>query len=264
MHSDPRLAESPQTPRNNPAVCSRRLAERLRDVNTAPVIRITRPECIEISAVVTATTAYMSRVARGVPTILLTLVACAADPARPRLAHEAADAEVKVVQPDPADHELAAAQRPAAPGEATIVAHPDPTATEDTRDQAAAPPESPPEAAAGPPGPRELSGPALLGARRSRIEAAIGAPRQTDGEWVEYAELALRYRGERCVGLRRKVPAGLSCEAAARWLGYPDASAPLRRDDRCEWPGISLRHRLAPGVAGSLLLAGGLFELRLL
>lgn len=171
----------------------------------------------------------MSSVARRLLATLLTLVACAADPRRPRRAREdPAAAEVKVVKSDPADQEVVAAPERATP---------------------AAP---------------ELSGPALLGAKRSQIEAAIGAPRQTRGEWVEYAELSLRYRGERCVGLRRQVPAGLDCEAAARWLGYPDAGAPLRRDDRCEWPGISLRHRLAPGVAGTLVLAGGHFELRLL
>lgn len=113
-------------------------------------------------------------------------------------------------------------------------------------------------------GSRDLSGPALLGARRSAIEAAIGGPKGSRDGWVEYAGVELRYDGARCVGLRRTVPAGLDCEAAARWIGYPDAGAPLRRADRCEWPGISLRHRLAVGVAGSLVLAGGQFELRLL
>ncbi|MBK7829475.1 hypothetical protein [Nannocystis sp.] len=195
--------------------------------------------------------------ARRLLATLLALVACATDPGRPRPAREdSAAAEVKVVKPDPADHEVVAAPEPA-----TVVATPEPATVMATPEPAtpAAPGEATPAA-----GPRELSGPALLGAKRSRIEAAIGAPRQTRGEWVEYAELSLRYRGNRCVGLRRQVPAGLDCEAAARWLGYPDAGPALRRDNRCEWPGISLRHRLAPGVAGSLLLAGGLFELRLL
>lgn len=113
-------------------------------------------------------------------------------------------------------------------------------------------------------GSRDLSGPALLGKKRAAIEAAIGGPQGSRDGWVEYAGVELRYDGARCVGLRRTVPAGQDCEAAARWIGYPDAGAPLRRADRCEWPGISLRHRLAVGVAGSLVLAGGQFELRLL
>ena len=119
-------------------------------------------------------------------------------------------------------------------------------------------------AEAGVTGSRDLSGPALLGARRAAIEAAIGGPQGSRDGWVEYAGVELRYDGARCVGVRRTVPAGQSCEAAARWIGYPDAGAPLRRADRCEWPGISLRHRLAAGVAGTLVLAGGQFELRLL
>ncbi len=113
-------------------------------------------------------------------------------------------------------------------------------------------------------GSRDLSGPALLGGRRAAIEAAIGGPQGRRDGWVEYAGVELRYDGARCVGVRRTVPAGQSCEEAARWIGYPDAGAPLRRADRCEWPGISLRHRLAAGVAGTLVLAGGQFELRLL
>ena len=119
-------------------------------------------------------------------------------------------------------------------------------------------------AEAGVAGSRDLSGPALLGARRAAIEAAIGGPQGSRDGWVEYAGVELRYDGARCVGVRRTVPAGQSCEEAARWIGYPDAGAPLRRADRCEWPGISLRHRLAAGVAGTLVLAGGQFELRLL
>lgn len=110
----------------------------------------------------------------------------------------------------------------------------------------------------------KLAGPVLLGARRAAIEAEIGGAKGRRGVWAEYAEVELRYAGDRCVGLRRTVPAGLGCDEAARWIGYPDAGAPLRRADRCEWPGVSLRHRLADGVAGSLVLAGGVFELWLL
>ncbi|PCC72696.1 hypothetical protein SAMN02745121_01812 [Nannocystis exedens] len=43
----------------------------------------------------------------------------------------------------------------------------------------------------------------------------------------------------------------MDCAAVAGWLGYDAATFPLRRADRCEWPGISLKHRLAEGVAGS-------------
>ncbi|WP_434423714.1 hypothetical protein [Nannocystis pusilla] len=43
----------------------------------------------------------------------------------------------------------------------------------------------------------------------------------------------------------------MDCSAVAAWLGFAAATFPLRRSDRCEWPGISLKHRLAENVAGS-------------
>lgn len=109
----------------------------------------------------------------------------------------------------------------------------------------------------------ELAGPLLLGRSRAAIEAVIGGPLGREGAWVRYDGVALRYDGERCVGLVRFVPAGLGCAEAAAWMGYPDAGGPLWRGDRCEWPGISPRHRLADGVAATLVFAGGRFEVRL-
>ncbi|MCY1013130.1 hypothetical protein OV079_47900 [Nannocystis pusilla] len=96
----------------------------------------------------------------------------------------------------------------------------------------------------------------LLGRTQAEIEAQLGALRFIEG-WARPADsaLELQFRGGRCVGLRGHVPEDMDCAAVAAWLGFTAATFPLRRSDRCEWPGISLKHRLADGVAGSYVPA---------
>ncbi|MCY1065921.1 hypothetical protein OV090_14160 [Nannocystis sp. RBIL2] len=96
----------------------------------------------------------------------------------------------------------------------------------------------------------------LLGRKQAAIEAQLGPLQLADG-WARPADgaLALQFRGGRCVGLRGHVPEDMDCAAVAAWLGFEAATFPLRRSDRCEWPGISLKHRLADGVTGSYVPA---------
>lgn len=96
----------------------------------------------------------------------------------------------------------------------------------------------------------------LLGRKQAEIETQLGALRFADG-WARPADdaLELQFRGGRCVGLRGHVPEDMDCAAVATWLGFDAATYPLRRSDRCEWPGISPKHRLAEGVAGSYIPA---------
>jgi hypothetical protein len=101
-----------------------------------------------------------------------------------------------------------------------------------------------------------------LGQARPAVEASL-KPTGRAGAWVKYGDhLALRFAKDRVVGVRAAVALGMTCIEAAAWLGYPAGKGrgfPLRRRWGCEWPGISERHRLAPGVAGRL--RDGLFEL---
>ncbi len=93
----------------------------------------------------------------------------------------------------------------------------------------------------------------LLGRARSAIDRDH-RPTGADQGWVRYGEaLAILYEGDRAVRVRSLLPAGLSCSLAARWMGFVPGrgSFGLRRRDGCDWPGVSLRHRLAPHRAGS-------------
>lgn len=127
-----------------------------------------------------------------------------------------------------------------------------------------------PDAAAPTPAEAKLIAPAkvppaqLLGRKQAEIEAQLGALVFVDG-WARPADgaLALQFRGGRCVGLRGHVPEDMDCAAVAAWLGFDAATFPLRRSDRCEWPGISLKHRLAEGVAGSYVPATREYSLTL-
>jgi len=100
-----------------------------------------------------------------------------------------------------------------------------------------------------------------LGQTRASVEATL-KPTGQDGEWVRYGEhLALRYVKDRVVALRARVSLAMTCESAAAWLGWVCGQGrgfPLRKRWGCEWPGISEKHRLAPGLAGRL--EGTLFE----
>ncbi|WAS92168.1 hypothetical protein [Nannocystis punicea] len=117
-----------------------------------------------------------------------------------------------------------------------------------------------PEAPA--PAPAKVAPARLLGREQKDIEAQLGALRFADG-WATPADdaLQLQFRGGRCVGLRGHVPEDMDCAAVATWLGFAEATYPLRRSDGCEWPGISLKHRLAEGVAGSYVPATREFTL---
>jgi len=100
----------------------------------------------------------------------------------------------------------------------------------------------------------------LLDRARAAIEGDH-RPTGTDQGWVLYGEgLAIRYVSDRATRVRARLPAGLSCNLAARWMGFTpgDGSFGLRRRGGCDWPGISLRHRLAPHRAASH--RGGVFE----
>lgn len=134
------------------------------------------------------------------------------------------------------------------------------------RASAASPPvaEPPADSSAAPtpvaePSVERLDVAALLGRSRADVEAALGRPRGAAAGWFDHGELAARYRGGRCVGLKRHVPTNMDCKTAAESLGFR-SGFPLRRADGCEWPGISERHRLAPGVAGRYSAVTGELE----
>ena len=101
----------------------------------------------------------------------------------------------------------------------------------------------------------------LMGRRRAWMAHRFPHTR-VDGDWTHYGDvLAVRFENERVVEVRGSVPAGTgSCADAARWAGFGEAGPPLRRRTGCEWPGISERHRLAPGVVGGI--ADGVFWAR--
>jgi hypothetical protein len=105
----------------------------------------------------------------------------------------------------------------------------------------------------------------LLGRTRAQIDAQTGVrgTNETSG-WVRYGPtLLVRFEHDVATRLIAHVPSGLDCAQAARWMGYPDATPSLRSASSCEWPGISDRHVLAVGHAGSLDLRTGSFEIRL-
>lgn len=105
----------------------------------------------------------------------------------------------------------------------------------------------------------------LLGRTRANIETLFHPARpDTEPGWTRYNQhLIVRYEGEVALELVQLVPGGLDCVAAAHWMGFGDASPPLRRRDRCLWPPQSDRHSLGEGVSGELILQGGRFTARL-
>lgn len=103
----------------------------------------------------------------------------------------------------------------------------------------------------------------LLGRMRAEVEKQTGPLQPGADGWARHGELELRLRDGRCVSLRGHVPADMDCAEVPNWLGYGPNAYPLRRADHCEWPGLSPRHRLAEGVAGSYVPATREFEIRL-
>ena len=93
----------------------------------------------------------------------------------------------------------------------------------------------------------------LLGATRESIERTL-VPTEEEPGLVRYERLAIRYEAGVAVELVIPLPAAISCADVPAWLGLPadPGAAPLRRRDGCAWPGISERHRLAPGLAATL------------
>ena len=105
----------------------------------------------------------------------------------------------------------------------------------------------------------------LLGKARVDIETLFhpNEPGHAEG-WVRYNKhLEVRYEKQRCVELIQLVPGGLTCRAAARWVGFGETMAPIYRADKCVWPAVSLKHLLGPGVSGELVFQGGVFRARL-
>jgi len=103
----------------------------------------------------------------------------------------------------------------------------------------------------------------LLGLEPAKVAAQLKMqPRKRQGRWLHFdQDLAVRCEAKRCTRIAVKVPTGLTCSAAAEWIGYQRPAPPLRRRDSCEWPGISRRHRLARGHAAKLDLQTSIFEL---
>jgi hypothetical protein len=104
----------------------------------------------------------------------------------------------------------------------------------------------------------------FLGRSRESVEGLLGTRAgSTDAGWFAYAESwALLYESACVVELRARVENGVECAEAAALLGFGDAGAPIRHTRSCEWPGISERHVLGPGLAGALDLDTGIFHAR--
>jgi hypothetical protein len=105
----------------------------------------------------------------------------------------------------------------------------------------------------------------LLGKTRADIETLFrpNEPGHADG-WVRYNEhIEVLYEKQLCVELIQLVPGGLTCRAAASWMGFGKTMAPIYRADKCVWPADSLKHLLGPGVSGELVFQGGVFRARL-
>lgn len=94
---------------------------------------------------------------------------------------------------------------------------------------------------------------ALLGRPRWAIEAGLpqSQPSELPG-WHRYGNnLYVEYDDDgRAVRLRARVPLGLNCDEAARWMGFPWPRQAVVRSGRCMWPGAHIRHRLAKGYGG--------------
>jgi hypothetical protein len=101
----------------------------------------------------------------------------------------------------------------------------------------------------------------VLDTTRREIERTHPDASATDADgFVWYRDgLAVRYDAhDVAVEMLLTIPPGLGCDDVPAWLGLPRAGGPLRRRDGCEWPGLSDRHRLAPGV--SAVLRGGVLR----
>lgn len=93
----------------------------------------------------------------------------------------------------------------------------------------------------------------LLGQQRSALERQLpaGSPQ---GAWHSYQDgsLRVRYQQGRATELMAYVPEGMTCRQAARWVGFPQATAPRLEPHRCTWPAADPRHHLGRGFSGEL------------
>jgi hypothetical protein len=158
---------------------------------------------------------------------------------------------------------VAPAEQPGAP-EATVAGASEAAAlpAAEAAPPAAAGPEPPSET---PPGPRKAVPAQLLGRTRADVETQLGELRVAKtGLATTPADPAmeLRFRDGRCVSIRGHVPEDMDCLAVAAWLGYENAY-PLRRSDQCQWPGLSMKHRLAEGVEGHYVPATREYQISL-
>jgi hypothetical protein len=109
----------------------------------------------------------------------------------------------------------------------------------------------------------------ILGRTRDEIEslkmpAEPGTPEQKTAAkadsklgWIRYtANLRVQFDDDDiAVSFEQEVPAGLSCEAAAKWLGFEEVAATVEKGSKCKWK----KGDLGRGVSGNLDRATQLF-----
>jgi hypothetical protein len=115
---------------------------------------------------------------------------------------------------------------------------------------------------------------ALLGKSRTDIEALhhptkpetkeqrILARREAKEGWTRYtANLRIRFDDtDIAVEIEQQVPATLSCQDAAKWLGFEDAEPPVDGKERCTWTDQAGDADLGGGAHGELDRKKSLFK----
>src|SRR5688500_12147707 len=104
-----------------------------------------------------------------------------------------------------------------------------------------------------------------IGQSRGELEMQLALEAgASDAEgWTRYGEdLRIRYDLNIVIGIATRVPEGLGCTEAAKWMGFPSATLPASREGACEWPG-SAGHRLGHGHTGRMDPETGVFQVQL-
>ncbi|HJL04156.1 MAG TPA: hypothetical protein RMH85_27235 [Polyangiaceae bacterium LLY-WYZ-15_(1-7)] len=104
---------------------------------------------------------------------------------------------------------------------------------------------------------------ALMRTTPAALAGRLGPATGREAGWrLHGPDVALKLRDGHVARLRVRVAAGQRCEEVVRREGFAHAGPPLRRHRACEWPGISLRHRLdrARRFGARLDLAEGVLE----